>query len=98
MKLIPIEYIKAHSRIEYDIEDQLLELYADSAQSVTLEYLGRSLEDIVEEYGDIPTPLRHAALMLVDFSYQQRSPMTTAQMHLVPYTYDFLITPYMKLV
>ena len=35
--------------------------------------------------------------MLVDLSYQQRSPVSPVSMYAVPYTFDLLIKPYMKL-
>ena len=35
--------------------------------------------------------------MLVDVSYNNRSPIGPQQMSLIPYTFDMLIKPYMKL-
>lgn len=92
-----MEYIKAHSRIDYDCEDDLLELYADSAEETVLNLLGRSFEDLVEECGEVPAPVKQAALMLVDLSYKERSPISPQQLYAVPYTVDVLIKPYMVL-
>lgn len=98
MKFLNIDYIKQHSRICSDCEDGLLELYGESAEDTLLNYLGRTYEDIMEEYDEVPAPLRQAALMLVDVSYTYRSPVTPANMSVVPYTFDPLVKPYMKLV
>ncbi len=92
-----MEYIKAHSRIDYDCEDDLLELYADSAEETVLNMLGRTYENLIEECGEVPAPVKQAALMLVDLSYKERSPISPQQLYAVPYTVDVLIKPYMVL-
>lgn len=99
MKWLTLEKIKAQCRIEADFhdEDDLLEEYGESAEEVLLNYLNRTYEDVIEVYGRIPAPLVHASLMLVDTSYQCRSPVSTQSMSLVPYTFDILVKPYMRL-
>jgi hypothetical protein len=99
MKWLTLEKIKAQLRIEPDFhdEDELLEEYGESAEEVLLNYLNRTYEDVIEVYGRVPAPLRHASLMLVDTSYQYRSPVSTQSMSLVPYTFDILVKPYMRL-
>ena len=47
--------------------------------------------------GTMPAPLVQAALMLVDTSYQFRSPVSAQNMSVVPYTFDLLVKPYVKL-
>ena len=99
MKWLTLTRIKAQCRIEQDFteEDELLEMYGESAEEVLLNYLNRTYEDVIEVYGHVPAPLRHASLMLVDTSYQYRSPVSAQNMSLVPYTFDLLIKPYMRL-
>ena len=97
MNFLTIPYIKAHSRIEFDCEDEVLEHYAESAESTILNALCRSSEDLHEEYGGIPKPIIQAGLMLVDLWYQQRSPVSQTDTKPVPYTIDILIKPYIKL-
>lgn len=99
MKWLQLGQIKAQLRIEPDFtdEDELLEMYGESAEETLLQYLNRTYEDIIGVYGRIPAPLRHASLMLVDTSYQYRSPVSTQSMSLVPYTFDLLVKPYMRL-
>ncbi len=98
MKWLTIEWIKSHSRIEYDCEDALLELYGEAAEETVLNITGRSYDDFLSEYGEVPKAVVQASLMLVDVSYSQRSPVGVQQMHAVPYTFDLLIKPYMKLL
>jgi len=99
MKFLTLEKIKAQCRIEPDFhdEDELLEMYGESAEEVLLNHLCRSYENLMEVYGHIPAPLIHASLMLVDVSYQHRSPVSPQNMSIVPYTFDILVKPYMRL-
>ena len=101
MKYITLEYIKAHSRIdelrESLGETDLVILYAESAEQTVLNYLNRSLEDLIDNYAEVPAPVMHATLMLVDLSYMQRSPISVQNLYTVPYTFDVLLKPYMIL-
>lgn len=101
MKYITLEYIKAHSRIDELRENlgetDLVILYAESAEQTVLNYLNRSLEDLIDNYAEVPAPVMHATLMLVDLSYMQRSPISVQNLYTVPYTFDVLLKPYMIL-
>ena len=99
MKWLTLNTIKAQLRIEPDFtaEDDLLEMYGESAEDVLLNCVGRTYEDIVAIYGQMPAPLKHASLMLCDVSYQYRSPISINNLSIVPYTFDLLVKPYMRL-
>ena len=97
MKWLSIDYIKQHSRIDFDCEDGLLELYGESAEDAVLNVCNRTYDDFVAVYGHIPAPLYHAALVLVDSSYQNRTPTSMQQLYTVPYSFDMLVKPYMRL-
>ena len=47
--------------------------------------------------GTMPAQLMQAALMLVDVSYNNRAPISNQNMSVVPYTFDILVKPYVKL-
>ena len=105
MKFLTLKEIKAQCRIEEDftLEDTLLESYGDAAEETVTQYLGRgkTVDDMIasltEEYGGIPKSVVNAAKMLVDTWYQHRSPASQVSICIVPYTFDLLIKPYMKL-
>ena len=99
MKWLTLEQMKAQLRIEADFtaEDTLLVSYGESAEETLLNYLNRPYQDIIERYGKVPQPLVQASLMLVDVSYQHRSPISVTNISLVPYTFDLLVKPYMRL-
>lgn len=97
MKWSDIQYFKIHSRIDYDCEDALLELYGNAAEETILNTINRTYENLIEEFGEVPVPIRQATLMLVDLSYTQRSPVSTVNINQIPYSFDILIKPYIKL-
>ena len=97
MNIVTLEDIRLHTRIDSTAEDDILTLYADSAEATVLNLMERTIEDLYDEYGEIPAPIKHAVLMLVDHSYAQRSPASIQNLYSVPYTLDALIKPYMNL-
>ena len=104
MEYLTLEYIKANSRINYDdSEDALLELYGKSAESTMALHLGRGktaaemVANLTEEFGEVPAPIIQASLMIVEVSYQHRSPANPTNLYMVPYSFDLLVKPFMIL-
>jgi len=97
MKWLTLDWIKKHSRIDFDCEDDILTLYGESAEDTVLNVLARDYTDVVSTYGEVPKPLYVAALMLVEVSYTQRAPISQQNMYTVPYAFDMMVKPYMKL-
>ena len=97
MKWLTLDWIKKHSRIDFDCEDTLLELYGESAEDTVLNVIARSYTEVIEQYGEVPKPLYVASLMLVETSYTQRAPISQQNMYAVPYAFDMMVKPYMKL-
>ena len=98
MKWLTLTRIKQQCRIEQDFtdEDEILELYGESAEDAILEVLNRSYTDIYEVYGRIPAPVVHASLMLVAQSYKDREKDLVQQVYANP-TFALLLKPYMRL-
>lgn len=106
MKWLSIDYIKQHSRIDYDCEDALLELYGNAAEQAVMNLLQRDYEDIVATFGivtgdtrtDMPVPaaIVNATLLVCDHLYNHRAPDETVQLHSVR-SLEFLLKPYMRL-
>ena len=57
----------------------------------------RTIEDIYEEYGEVPEDFKQATLLLVDNAYKERSPISPQSMSTVPYAFDMMLKPYMRL-
>lgn len=99
MNWLTLSQIKQQLRIEPDMtmEDDLLTLYGESAETIITKLCRRTYQEFLDEYGEIPATIKHASLMLVDVSYQNRSPLSMTSLSAVPYTFDMLIKPYMRL-
>lgn len=105
MKFLTIDKIKQQLRLDCTCEAELLEDYGNSAEATLAGYIGfvdgnniPDVDKMLEAYGGtMPAPLVHAALLLVDTSYQFRSPVSAQNMSVVPYTFDLLVKPYVKL-
>lgn len=99
MKFLTLEQIKAQCRIEEDftLEDTKLTLYGDSAEQVVFNMCQRPYEDFIETYGAIPQDVVHAALLLVTASYEHNAAVSMQNLSMVPYGFDMLIKPYMRL-
>lgn len=104
MEYLTLEYIKSHSRINYDdFEDTLLELYGNAAESTMAQHLGRGktaaemVANLTEEFGEVPAPIIQASLMIVEVSYQHRAPINPTSLYMVPYSFDMLVKPFMVL-
>lgn len=98
MKWLTLERIKQQCRIEPDFndEDKLLELFGDSAEDAVMNLLGRSYEDLYEEYGCTPVPVIHASLLLVASAYKDREKDLVQQTH-DNKTFELMLKPYMRL-
>ena len=79
------------------MEHDLLEMYGESAEDTVLNLCNRTFEDIIETHGCVPSPLKHATLLLVDNAYKERSPITPQSLSAVPYAFDLMLKPYMRL-
>lgn len=97
MKWLTLEWIKKHSRIDFNCEDDLLELYGEDAEETVLNLINRSYEEVMELWGTVPKPLYVAALQLVEVNYNHRSPDSMNNLYAVHYSFDMKIKPYMKL-
>lgn len=100
MKFLTLDQIKAQLRLDdeqFEYERALLELYGDAAEDMVLNTLNRTITDIFEQYGMVPKALVQAGLMLVAQSYQHREPASPQNLSVVPYAFDLLLKPYIKL-
>jgi hypothetical protein len=100
MTFLNFDQIKAQLRLDdaqATEEHDLLELYGESAEDMVLNTLNRTITDIFEQYGTVPKALVQAGLMLVAQSYQHREPVSPQNLYTVPYAFDLLLKPYIKL-
>jgi hypothetical protein len=99
MKWLTLSEIKQQLRIEPDFtdDDALLTRYGNSAEATVLNITGRTYDDFICDYGEIPADIWEATVLLVTLSYENRSPVSMQNMYAIPYAFDAKVKPYMKL-
>lgn len=97
MKWLKVEYIKQHSRLDYDCEDALIELYASAAEDAILAICRRTYENVIDEFGSVPTTIVEASLLLTDHLYENRTVASQNNISPVPYTFDLMVKEYVVL-
>lgn len=97
MKYLTLEYIKAHSRIDCDCENELIEEYGAAAETAILNLIGQSYEELISRYGEMPKPIVHATCELADSLIQHRSPGEQVSISIVPYNFDLMLKQYIVL-
>lgn len=101
MKWLTFELIKAQLRLDdqqAELERALLELYGEAAEETILAMTNRTEASLrTLGGGKIPSRAVQASLLLVDLSYKERSPASPQNMSMVPYSFDLLLKPLMRL-
>jgi hypothetical protein len=100
MKYLTFEQIKAQLRLDdtqADLERKRLEGMATAAEEAVLAIMRRSLVDVILTYNGLPQRLVQVTLLLVDEWYQHRSTIEIGSMSAVPYAFDFMLKPMMRL-
>lgn len=99
MDTVTLEELKLQMRIETDDDDALVEVYGDAAERAVIGATGRSLSELEEMGGGVfPAPLKVAVLMLAGTFYRDREAVSNLPVNAVPYSVDYLVKPYVKLV
>jgi hypothetical protein len=98
MEYLTLDYIKSHSRVCCDCEDDLLDLYGEAAEQTIINLLGRTLDDLKAANNDeVPAPVIHATLLITESMYQHRAPTEQINLSVVPYGIDMMLKPYIVL-
>ena len=99
MKYLTFDDIKAQLRLDDEqaaLEQSILTTYGEAAEDAVLNVCNRTITDIYSTYGEVPTGLVVAALLLVDDTYNNRGTISTMSVQHLP-TFDINVKPYMKL-
>lgn len=100
MKFLTFNQIKDQLRLDdeqAELERTRLEGMAMAAEEAVLTIMRRSLLDVILTYNGIPQRLIQVSLLLVDEWYQHRSSVEQGQLAPVPYAFDFMLKPMMRL-
>ena len=99
MKYLTFDEIKAQLRLDdeqAELERTIIERHACAAEDAVLNVLNRSLTEIYALYGEVPSGLVVAALLLTDDLYNHRGTVSPAAVYHLP-AFDINVKPYMKL-
>ena len=99
MAVVSLALFKQHVRADdFADDDEYLQHLLDTAESAVITATNRTQEEL-EQMGEgkMPTPIKHAIMMLGAHWYNQRESVSSVQMHAVPDSLQALIKPYRKL-
>lgn len=100
MAVVSLALFKKHVRADdFADDDEYLQHLLDTAESSVITATNRTQEELTQMGNghDVPTPIKHAIMMLGAHWYNQRESVSNVQMHAVPDSLQALIKPYRKL-
>lgn len=99
MAVVSLALFKKHVRADdFADDDEYLEHLLETAESAVITATNRTQEELAQMgNGHVPTPIKHAIMMLGAHWYNQRESVSSVQMHAVPDSLQALIKPYRKL-
>jgi uncharacterized phage protein (predicted DNA packaging) len=111
---VTLEELKKQMRVDFDEEDSLIETYGDAAERQVISDTRRTERELLErgwmereDEADIPDEitadyfprrLKVAVMMLAAHLYRNREVVSSVAQNCVPYSYDVMVKPYVKLV
>lgn len=95
---ITIEEIKKHLNIDNNFteDDNYLFSLAKVAEDSVSKHIDNELKNLENENGEIPTPLKHAMLLMIGTFYVKRESVSFASITEMPLAYDYLLSLYKK--
>ena len=100
MNVVSLSLFKKHVRADdFADDDDYLMFILESAEEAVITATNRTQEELAQMGNghDVPTPIKHAIMMLGAHWYNQRESVSSVQMHAVPDSLQALIKPYRKL-
>ena len=97
---LTFDKIKAQLRLDdeqAEYEQDLLMAYGEAAEEAVLDLIRRSYLNVLLTFGGVPKKLEIVSQMLVDNLYKERAPSSTVNLSTVPYSFDLMLKPLMRL-
>jgi hypothetical protein len=96
---VTLEELKKQMNVEFDDDNGYIEELGKVAIAHVFHSTRRSREELaaMADGEAFPRPLRLAALQLAAHWYRLREPVASASQNVVPYTYECLVKPFIKL-
>ena len=99
MAVVSLALFKKHVRADdFADDDEYLEHLLEAAETAVITATNRRQEELEQMGGGkMPTPIKHAIMLIGAHWYNQRESVSSVQMHAVPDSLQALIKPYRKL-
>lgn len=93
---IELERIKKHLNIDsgYTDDDEYIEYLETVAEQIVEKHIDKTLEDIIAEDGEVPTPLLQAMLLIIGNFYDNRESVAYNNVVEVPKTLSYILSMY----
>ena len=93
--IIALDEIKAHLRIDHDLDDDLLELYAQTSLEVAQNHIGKTWgESTTTDTVQFTKGIKVCCLMFIGHLYANRETVNDVQLYEVPFSIKALWNPY----
>ena len=94
--MLNLKRAKEHLNIEEDFtdDDEYIQSLINVSYDVVNKHINNPIEEVVNENGDIPSPLEHAMLLMIGNLYQNREIASFANATRLPYNYEYLLNFY----
>lgn len=99
MKFLNFDDVKAQLRLDdqqAEEEHAIIERHACAAEDAVLNVCNRTATEFFETYGEIPSGIVVAALLLTDDLYNHRGTATPTSVYHLP-AFDINVRPYVRL-
>lgn len=99
LKFLTLDEIKGQLRVDFDDDDAELTRKGAVAENMAIKATRRTLDELKEMGGgEVPPEIREAALMLAGHLYRVRENVSGYQQYVVPYAFEALVKPFVRLV
>ena len=99
MKFLTFDQIKDQLRLDdtqAQLERSIITTHAEAAEDAVLNACNRTITEIFETYGKVPSGIVVAALLLTEDMYNHRGTITPTSVYHLP-AFDINVRPYVKL-
>ena len=93
---VTVEDIKRHINVDFNNDDKLIESYIQAAEQAIEDMINVPLATYVSD-GKLAAPLVHAIRLQTAKMYEYREGTVHSKATEVPFTFGFLVTPYIVL-
>lgn len=95
MAKIDLDEIKAHLRIEHNLDDDLLTAYANAAEEIAQNYIGKTWgKETTTETVAFTQGIKVGCLMTIGHLYANREAVSDVLLYEVPFAISALWKPY----